>query len=91
MGVSETEPRGWPEFDYPGGSGAPPILLIVCPSPTPPPSHSVCTPCPLGFLLTALQKWMTQRDAMKIESARKVDTLDVQTENGVYRAIKFRL
>lgn len=85
------EPQGWPELDYLGGSGAPPIILIACPSTPPLSSHSVCTPCPLGSLLTALQKWMTQRHAMKIESARKVDTLDVQTENGVYRAIKFRL
>lgn len=81
----------WPELDDPGGSGAPPIILIACPSTPPLPSHSVCTPCPLGALLIALQKWTTQRPAMKIESASKVDTLDVRTENAVYQTLKFRL
>lgn len=69
--ASETEPRARPELDYLGGSGAPPIILIACPSTPPPPRHSVCTPCPLGALFTVLQKWMTQRHAMKIESARE--------------------
>lgn len=57
---------------------SPPIILIVWPF-----EQHHTTLYAHHFLwessFAVLQKWMTQRHSMKIDSVRKVDTLHVQT------------